>query len=124
MVWSIVSSKRRSKLSQEAAVSRSNNDSVRLGLILVVAYNIIGTLDIVSTNLSIGAGLGEEANPVMRFAMEMLGSGWVGAKLFLQGVISFMVLWFPHPIVLGVFFIAIISNILIVVNNFTIYFFG
>ncbi len=78
----------------------------------------------ISTNLSIGAGLGEEANPVMRLAMDMLGSGWVGAKLFLQGVISFMVLWFPHPIVLGVFFIAIISNILIVANNFAIYFFG
>lgn len=124
MVWSMVSAKGRSRLREDASLSRSNKGGVRAGVILVIAYNIVGAFDIISTNLSIGAGLGEEANPVMRFAMEVLGSGWVGAKLFLQGVITFMVLWFPHPIVLGVFFIAIISNIMIVANNFAIYFFG
>ena len=124
LVWSLISSTGRAQLTSEASLSRSDREGVRLGLILVIAYNIVGIADIISTNLSIGAGLGEEANPLMAYAMTQLGPGWIGAKLFLQGVITFMVLWFPHKIVLGVFFVSTISNILIVANNFAIYFFG
>ncbi|MEL7240651.1 MAG: DUF5658 family protein, partial [Planctomycetota bacterium] len=78
-------------------------------------------LDIASTQANLIAGSGEEANPVMRAAMAHLGPGWVGAKLFLQLVITGMVLWFPHRIVLTIFLVAVTSNAAIVVNNFLIY---
>lgn len=90
----------------------------------MVIYNIIGVLDIISTHAAISAGVAEEANPVMRAAIENLGGGWIAAKLFLQGVISFMVLWFPHRIVLGIFFVGMLSNAAVVFNNFRIYFTG
>lgn len=52
--------------------------------------------------------------------MEHAGSGWMLAKLALQGVISFMVLWFPHWIVIGFFTIATLGNAMVVYNNFLI----
>jgi hypothetical protein len=58
----------------------------------------------------------------MRAVMDAHGPGWIGAKLFLQLVISGMVIWFPHRIVLAVFALAITLNGLIVMNNFWIAF--
>jgi len=122
LVWSIASTRGRQRLVEDAAQSRQDEDGRRWALVLVIAYNIVGLLDITSTYLSLAAGAGEEANPVMRLAMENLGVGWIGAKLFLQGMITMMVLWFPHRIVLGIFLIAVSSNAIVVVNNFRIFF--
>lgn len=121
MVWSIASSRGRQRLAEDASQSRRDEGARRWALALVIAYNIVGLLDITSTHLSLAAGAGEEANPVMRLAMNNLGPGWIGAKLFLQGVISAMVLWFPHRIVLTIFLAAVSSNAVIVGNNFRIF---
>ena len=121
LVWSIVSARGRSRLSTDAARSRADFDNFRTAVTLVIAYNAIGSLDIISTYLNLVSGSGEEANPVMRAAMDHLGNGWIGAKLFLQLVITAMVLWFPHRIVLIIFLLAVTSNAAIVANNFLIY---
>ena len=120
MVWSIVSPKRRRRLVEQASRSRQDRLAGRIALFAVVVYNIVGLSDIASTLLSIHAGAGEEANPVLRAAMAGLGPGWIAAKLALQGVISFMVLWFPHRIVLAIFIAAITFNTLVVYNNLVV----
>lgn len=120
MVWSIVSTKRRKKLSDDASRSRADRAAVTIAWIATIIYNSIGLLDIASTTIAVTSGAGEEANPFMRAAMASLGPGWIAAKLALQGLISFMVLWFPHRIVLAIFIAAVAINAWIVHRNFEI----
>ena len=70
--------------------------------------------------LALESGAGTEANPFLRMLMENIGDGWVIAKLLLQGVISWMVLWFPHWIVLTMFSLATFGNGLVVYSNLQI----
>ena len=120
LVWSLASAKRRKKLAEDAERSRASVWRRRAAWLVVIVYNIVGVADIISTNIAIGSGAGTEANPVLRLAMEHAGDGWIFAKLALQGVISFMVLWFPHWIVISFFTLATIGNALIVYNNLAI----
>ena len=116
----VVSKNRRQKLINDALISRRNETFRLLALGFVLFYNLVGVLDVISTTLAIEAGLGEEANPVVRAAMTEFGSGWIAAKLLLQSVVSVMVLWFPHPFVLALFGPAVAGNAVIVLNNFAI----
>ncbi len=93
---------------------------MNVAIILVVVYNLIGLADIVSTSLAINSGAGGEANPIIAAAMETFGYGWIFAKLSVQALISFMVLWYPHWIVSGFFAAAIIGNTFIIFGNFQI----
>ena len=120
MVWSILSKKRRKKLAADASRSRANKIAVKIAWGAVIIYNCVGLLDITSTLIAVSNGAGEEANPIMQTAMANLGPGWVGAKLMLQALISFMVLWFPHRIVLAIFISAVTFNAWIVYQNFAI----
>lgn len=115
---------RRATLSAQASVSRSESVNRIAAVLLVVVYNVVGALDIASTHLSVSAGIAEEINPIMRAGMDHLGLGWIAAKLFLQGVICGMVLWFPHRFVLSFFALAIAFNGGVVYNNFSIFFSG
>jgi len=120
LVWSLGSHSRRRQLGQDAARSRASRWRRRAALTVVVLYNLVGFADIISTMLAVESGAGEEANPFLRLTMEHAGEGWIAAKLALQAVISFMVLWFPHWIVLGFFTLATAGNAWIVYNNFSI----
>ncbi len=120
LVWSLASAKRRKKLAEDAERSRASLWHRRAAWLVVIIYNLVGIADIISTNIAIGSGAGVEANPVLRIAMEQAGDGWILAKLALQGVISFMVLWFPHWIVISFFALATLGNALIVYNNLAI----
>ncbi|MEM8934976.1 MAG: DUF5658 family protein [Pseudomonadota bacterium] len=120
MVWSLASSKRRHKLIEDAAAARASVLRRSAAITAVVLYNLVGFADIYSTISAIESGRGLEANPVLRAFMEHMGDGWVIAKLGLQAVISFMVLWFPHWIVLAFFGLATGANLWVVHNNFMI----
>jgi hypothetical protein len=113
---------RRRSLEDQAAEARAGRINAVAALAAVFVYNIVGVLDIYSTIAAIELGRAQEANPLMRAVMDAHGPGWIGAKLFLQLVISGMVIWFPHRIVLAVFALAITLNGLIVMNNFWIAF--
>lgn len=113
---------RRATLSAQATLSRAERANRLAAVTLVVLYNLVGALDIVSTHWSIAAGVAEEINPFMRAGMDHLGLGWIAAKLFLQGVICGMVLWFPHRFVLSFFALAIAFNGGVVYNNFSIFY--
>lgn len=120
MVWSLGSARRRQKLADDARRSRASKARRVTAWVAVIIYNLVGFADIVSTMTALEVGAGYEANPFLRTIMEHAGDGWVIAKLFLQGVISFMVLWFPHWIVLAFFTVATAGNAWIVYNNFQI----
>lgn len=119
-MWTLRFSKRRASIVEEASKSRADAAGSGAALMAVVVYNLIGLLDIYSTSLGLAAGLGEEANPVIRAAMDHFGPGWIAAKLVLQALISAMVLWFPHRIVVGIFAVAVAFNAGIVWSNLRI----
>jgi len=120
LVWSLANAKRRKKLAEDAQRSRASVLRRRAALVAVIVYNLIGVADIVSTNYAIASGAGYESNPLVSTLMDHAGGGWVFAKLALQGVISFMVLWFPHWIVIGFFTLATVGNAMVVHNNLLI----
>ena len=120
MIWSLTSAERRNKLAEDAERSRSSPRLLALAWGGVIAYNIVGLADIVSTIVAIELGAGEEANPFVRMLMDHAGDGWIFAKLFLQMVISAMVLWFPHWIVLSFFLTAVAGNAAVVYSNLLI----
>jgi len=120
LVWSKAAVRKRGKLSEDARSSRASSLRWRSAILAVVIYNMVGIADIISTMMAISSGAGYEANPVIRAAMERMGDGWIAAKLALQGVITVMVLYFPHWIVLGFFAAATAWNAFIVYNNFLI----
>jgi hypothetical protein len=120
MVWSIVSRTRRRRLVDEATRSRTDPIAAIIAIASVITYNLVGLLDIHSTSVGLGLGGVEEVNPIMRAAMDNFGHGWISAKLFLQVVISAMVLWFPHRIVLAIFIAAIMFNAGVVWSNLEI----
>ena len=105
---------------EDASRARETVGAVPVAIAAIVIYNIVGVADIYSTHHAISLGVAEEANPVMRAAMENFGFGWILAKLMLQALISFMVVWFPHRLVLGIFAVAVAFNAGVVYSNLTI----
>jgi hypothetical protein len=120
LVWAILSAKRREKLIEDAARARRHGLAVKVAWAAVLFYNCVGLADVFSTWIGIERGLAEEINPLMKAAMDNFGLGWIGAKLTLQLLISYMVLWFPHRIVLAIFIAAASFNAWIVYRNFMI----
>lgn len=107
-------------MSEDARASRASKAARITAIVLVVIYNIVGIADIASTMIAIDRGAGAEANPFLQMVMAHAGEGWILAKLALQGVITFMVLWFPHWIVLTFFAVATAGNAWVVYQNFVI----
>ena len=120
MLWVLASSKGRRKLHRDAESARASTPNLAAAWLLVIVYNTAGLMDIVSTNIAIGSGLGREANPIILAMMQSIGDYWVLPKLALQGVVSLMVLWFPHWIVMGFFSFATLGKTMVVYNNFAI----
>lgn len=116
----ILTRKRREALVRDAVVARKDRGAMAIAVAFVTLYNLVGLSDILSTAHAIGIGAGEEANPVLKAAMDHFGMGWVGAKLALQMVVSAMVLWFPHRIVLALFIAAVAFNVGVVYSNLQI----
>ncbi|MEO1135891.1 MAG: DUF5658 family protein, partial [Pseudomonadota bacterium] len=110
MVFTLASSKRRRQLGEEARRSRASAWRRSIAWMLVMTYNFVGIADIISTVIALENGAGVEANPFINTMMVHIGDGWIVGKLVLQGVISFMVLWFPHWIVLSFFLLATAGN--------------
>ena len=108
------------RIGQFAARARRRKGLFRAALTIAIIYNVLGVLDIISTVVGLQAMLGEEANPIIRLAMDMFNSGWIALKLGLQFLVTAMILWFPHRIVLVIFSVSIVLTALAVINNFHI----
>jgi hypothetical protein len=107
-------------IAADAARARRRPGNFAVALAAVVFYNFVGLFDIVSTIAAIESGVAEEANLLMRAVMDNYGALWIVTKLALQFLISGMVLWFPHRIVLAMFLAAACLNGAIVLNNIRI----
>lgn len=118
----IFSPRRRRRLAEAAQEARAHVPGLRSALFVVLIYNLVGAVDIYSTWLALSRGVGEEANPLLRAMMDNFGPGWIAGKLVVQALVSAMVVWFPHPIVSGLFAVAVTGNALVVVNNLAIAF--
>lgn len=106
----------RRNLVAHAREARNNQKGFQTAVAIILAYNVIGVLDIASTVAAIRAG-GVEANPVIRSMMESQLVSWIPTKLALQILVSGMVLWFPHRFVVGIFSVAVLINGGFVANN-------
>ncbi len=111
---------RQRQVAEQALRSRANRTALKVAWAAVILYNVIGLLDIYSTTAGLSLGVGEEANPLIKAAMLHLGPGWIAAKLALQLLISCMVLWFPHRVVIGIFLAAVAFNASVVYGNLRI----
>ena len=102
-----------------ARIARADKRMFRAALLLVLIYSLITLADISSTIIALNGGSAYEVNPLMRGLMGY-GSAWIAVKLLLQGFVSFMILWFPHRLVLTIFFPVMAFNGAIVLNNWGI----
>jgi len=107
-------------LAAQARRARRSPALFGAAILLAVVYNAVGVLDAATTEAGISAGVASEANPLMRAVMEAMGTDWTFAKISLHVLLSAMVLWFPHRIVLAMFSAAVALNALVVANNFRI----
>lgn len=109
-----------SRIHKFAETARSHRKQFIASAIIVVLYNLLGCLDIVSTVAGLQSQMGEEANPFVRLLMDNLANGWILAKLVLQLAVSVMILWFPHRLVLWIFSFTLIIMGFVVWNNFAL----
>ena len=85
-------------------------------LLIVTFYNAAGFADVFTTIHALGLGA-SEANPVVRTFMDLLANYWVIPKLGTQALVSAMILWFPHRLVLAIFTVAVAATGAVVWNN-------
>ena len=109
-----------SRISHFAREARADRQLFLISAAVAILYNFLGAVDIVSTVAGLQAQLGEEANPVVRLMMENLNNGWILAKLSLQVLVTLMILWFPHRIVLAIFSVSMFITASAVINNLSI----
>lgn len=122
MPFIFLAKERRTAVARNAAAARAHMLNRLAAVILVVAYNAVGALDIYSTEIGLARGVAAEANPLVHAAMAHAGQYWIFEKLLLQGVVTAMILYFPHWIVLGLFSLSLMLNAGVVYNNFAIVF--
>ncbi len=112
--------RRWSRIREFAKAARADRQLFLASAVLAVVYNLVGALDIISTVAGLQAQLGEEANPFVRLLMDNLANGWILAKLGLQLLVTVMILWFPHRLVLMIFTVPVAVTAMVVWNNLQI----
>jgi len=72
--------KRRTRLAQDAAKSRASALCRMTAWAVVIAYNIVGIIDIYSTIAALESGAGMEANPLVRRCRRRMDRRQAGAS--------------------------------------------
>lgn len=108
------------RIAGEARKARAKRPLMIAAIVIAALYNIVGILDVISTLAGMRAAGAVEANPLIRMFMDTLDNGWVVAKLSLQLIVSAMIVWFPHRVVLGMFGAAVALTGWAVFNNLQI----
>ena len=109
-----------SRIRTYAKQARAKRGLFLVSAVFAVVYNILGALDIISTVAGLQAQLGVEANPFIRLLMDNFANGWIPLKLLLQLVVTAMILWFPHRLVLAIFSLSMLMTGWVVWNNLQI----
>ena len=109
-----------SRIRDYARAARAKRGLFLASAIIAVVYNILGGLDIVSTVAGLQTQMGVEANPFIRLLMDNFANGWIPLKLLLQLLVTVMILWFPHRLVLAIFSVSMVMTGWVVWNNLQI----
>ncbi len=91
----------------------------RLARVLAFLFVVLGSLDVVSTNIAQAAGF-TEANPVMRLMQEQLGIWWALPKIAVHLAMASAILWLPTRKLLSAAGAMTVLYIAIVVHNFSL----
>lgn len=108
------------KIREFAREARADRALFIASAIYAVVYNLLGGLDILSTVAGLQTQLAVESNPVVRMFMDNFANGWILAKLALQLLVTAMILWFPHRLVLAMFTLPLVMMVVVVHNNLQI----
>ncbi len=106
-------------VNRKAAELRGVPWRTRLARVLAFLFVVIGSLDVVSTNVAQAAGY-PEANPVMRLMQEQLGAWWAVPKVALHLGLASIVLWLPTRKLLAAAGMMVVLYIAIVSHNFSL----
>ena len=100
-----------------AADSRQDDTQRIASYLLATLLIVLGSLDVMSTNLGLAAGA-VEMNPFVHWVQITLGEWWSVPKMLLHAITAAMVLWCPRPAVL--YCVGAVSLIIatVVWNNF------
>ena len=107
------------RIGEAARRARSVPANRLAAIVIVLLYNVAGACDVATTVHALGLGAAE-ANPLVRGFMDLLHAYWVVPKLGSQLLVSAMILFFPHRLVLAVFSVAVLATWAVVFNNYAI----
>lgn len=102
-----------------AADSRQDDRQRITGYLLATLMIVLGSLDVMSTNLGLAAGA-VELNPIVRWVQATLGDWWSVPKMLLHAITAAMVLWCPRPAVLCCVGVVSVIIATVVWSNFQI----
>lgn len=108
------------RIAHSARKARAHRGLFIASAVIAILYNVIGAVDVMTTIAGIQGQVATESNPFLRLLMNTVNNGWVLTKLGLQLLVSAMILWFPHRMVLGMFTVAMILTGVTVWNNLQI----
>ncbi len=106
-------------VNREAAVLRAISRRTRLARILALLFVVVGSLDVVSTNVAQAAGF-LESNPIMRLMQEQMGVWWAVPKVAAHLVLASMILWLPTHKLLTAAGVMTVLYIAMVTHNFSL----
>lgn len=99
-----------------ASKARAEPPLMWSAIAISLVYLFVGLMDILSTGFALGLGA-VEVNPLMAWLQTFEGSAWIQARLFAQTLISAMILFYPHKIVLMIVGTMVAVNAFVVWNN-------
>lgn len=100
-----------------AARSRANATLVRWARIFSLAFVIVGSLDVISTNAALAVGH-EEGNPLVEALQDHMGPWWAVPKMLLHLALAWLILWIPSRRMLRITAFVTSVYLIMVANNF------
>jgi hypothetical protein len=100
--------------------SRRRDSRLRLAArVVALLIVVVGVLDVVSTNASIGAG-GTETNALVAALMAQLDTWWFLPKIAIHLIVAAVVLWLPSRPLLWKAQLCVAAYTLVIFTNFHI----
>ena len=106
-------------IQEKSLESKKCKKLVFMSWILAFLMMLLGSLDVLSTNIAISNGH-IEANPVIRLLQLIFGIYWTIPKLFIHFLFSLFILCLPTALMIKLGFFVILGYSAIFINNFII----
>ena len=106
-------------LSKEARIARADSGLMVFAYFVGTLIFALGIMDVVSTEMGLAVGA-SESNPVVIGMMNVFGSFWIVPKMFLHGLLAYMVVWYPNRPTLWMMMVVNLITSIVVANNLAI----